>query len=293
MTATAITLVLISTFMHATWNLLARRQRSEMAFIAQMLMFIMGLGLIPFLITEILYPAITPRCWLLAACSGVCGATYLYALARAYHASDFTIVYPVARALPVLIVGLGDVLRGRYLTAAGWLGLTLVALGCVIIPLHSFREISIKRYLHHSMLWILLTASGTVGYSLIDKVASEIIQSGPSQAGRYCYLFFTFSGLIFLTARRLTPAKYLNSNPIDLRLALLAGACFFGSYWLVLWAFQLGTHASYVVAFRQFSIIIGVTLAFVIYKERGVMVRVVGAVLITAGLIIVSLIGRS
>jgi uncharacterized membrane protein len=60
-----------------------------------------------------------------------------------------------------------------------------------------------------------------------------------------------------------------------------------------LWAYQLGRHASYVVAFRQFSIVIGVVIAFVIYKERGVAVRILATVLITAGLILVGLFGNS
>lgn len=292
MTLAAIILVLISTFMHATWNLLARKQRSEMAFISKMLVFIMSIGLVPFAISEMLYPSITARGWLLAGCSGVCGATYLYSLARAYHLSDFTVVYPIARALPVLLVGLADVVRGRYLASMAWTGLLLVASGCVIIPLDSFRKISLKRYMHRSMLWMLLAASGTVGYSVIDKIASEIISSGPGSAIKYCYLFFSFSGMIFLTARRLIGTEIQKINQISSKAALLGGGCFFGSYGLVLWAFQMGRHASYVVAFRQFSIIIGVVSAFVIYKERGVLVRIAGAILITTGLIIVGVFGK-
>ena len=73
---------------------------------------------------------------------------------------------------------------------------------------------------------------------------------------------------------------------------VLAAICNFSSYWLVLWAYQLSRHAGYVVAFRQFSIVIGVAVAFVAYKESGVFVRIVGVVLITAGLIIVGLFGN-
>ncbi len=61
----------------------------------------------------------------------------------------------------------------------------------------------------------------------------------------------------------------------------------------MLWAYQLSQHASYVVAFRQFSIVIGVVAAFAIYKERGVAVRMIGTVLITVGLILVGLLGNS
>lgn len=84
------------------------------------------------------------------------------------------------------------------------------------------------------------------------------------------------------------------STPTRIRKGLAIGAvCFFGSYWLVLWVYQLGRHASYVVAFRQFSIIIGVVIAFVIYKDRIAFVQIAGIVLITVGLIFVGLFGNS
>lgn len=66
----------------------------------------------------------------------------------------------------------------------------------------------------------------------------------------------------------------------------------FGAYWLILWAYQLSPQASYIVAFRQFSIVIGSLMAFLIYKEKGVGIRLTGAVLITTGLVLIGVWGR-
>ena len=65
----------------------------------------------------------------------------------------------------------------------------------------------------------------------------------------------------------------------------------FGAYWLVLWAYQLAQRAGYVVAFRQFSIVIGVALAFAVFREKGFAVRLTGALLITVGLVLIALRG--
>jgi uncharacterized membrane protein len=46
-----------------------------------------------------------------------------------------------------------------------------------------------------------------------------------------------------------------------------------------------------VLAFRQFSIVLGVIGAFALYGEKGRMVRMTGAVCITAGLIIIGISG--
>ena len=75
------------------------------------------------------------------------------------------------------------------------------------------------------------------------------------------------------------------------KLPALAASMNFACYWLVLWAYQLSQHASYVVAFRQFSIVIGVILAFAIYKEQGLIPRLTGTLVLTFGLVLIGLWG--
>lgn len=278
--------------MHAGWNLLARRQKAEMAFFARMVIIVIAVGFVPAVISEMFRDSLGIRAWLCVSGSGFCAGIYLYSLAMAYGSSDFTIVYPVARALPVVLVGVTDVLRGRALTLPGWLGLALVASGCFLTPLHSFTEFRLERYMHKSILWMFLAAMGTVGYSLLDKVASEIITSGAVSAARYGYAFFCIAGVVFLTLRHLNNRRKQQNGSVGWKVPTAAAACFFGSYWLILWAYQLTRHASYVVAFRQLSIIIGVAIAFIAYRERGLFVRAVGITLITAGLVMVGLWGN-
>ena len=277
--------------MHAAWNLLSRRHHSEMAFFSKMLLLIITIGFFPVAISEIVTRSLTMKAWCCLAGSGMCCGVYLYGLARAYESSDFTIVYPVARSLPVLLVGLGDVLRGRYLTQAGWLGLVLVTLGCFLTPLKSFRQFNFRVYFHHSSLWMLLAAMGTVGYTLFDKMAAEVILPGPATAARYGYVFFSIAGMSFFGLRRITHYHRQETYSFDWKMTTIGTLCFFGAYWLILWAYQISSHASYIVAFRQFSIIIGVILAFVLFKEQGIVVRITGAVSITAGLLLVGIFG--
>lgn len=71
----------------------------------------------------------------------------------------------------------------------------------------------------------------------------------------------------------------------------LAALLNFGAYWLVLWAYQLSRRAGYVVAFRQFGIIIAVLVAFAVFREQGKSVRLTGTLLITAGLALIAIWG--
>lgn len=289
MSSFVIVLILCSAFMHAGWNLFARRQRSETIFFSRMLTVTAVIGFLPAVLSEILTHSLTFKAWLCVAGSGLCCGAYFYFLARAYESSDFTIVYPIARSLPVLFVGIGDVLRGRYLSLGGWIGILLVVSGCFFTPLHSFRDFSFRRYFNRTSLWMFLTALGTVGYTLLDKVASEIVQQGPATAARYGYMFFLISCVTYRILLKIFKIEKQNANSVGWKLPIFAACLNFGSYWLVLWAYQLSQFASYIVAFRQFSIIIGVILAFTIYKEQGLIVRITGSLLLTAGLVIIAL----
>jgi len=285
----AIGLVIVSTFGHAAWNLLARQRRAEGAFFARMLTLMMIAGFLPAAVSEIATRSLPITAWFCLIASGLCCGTYFFSLARAYGSSDFTIVYPVARALPVVLVALGDVMRGRGLTGLGWFGLICVVTGCLLTPLQSVRRLDVGPYFCRSMLWILLAALGTAGYSLFDKAASEMVPAGPGTAARYGYMFFFIAGSVFFALRWLTNSNRQACAPIGWKWPIVAACCNFGSYWLVLWAYQLSQQAGYVVAFRQFSIVIGVVVAFLVYREPRVLLRMVGVLLITGGLAIVGL----
>jgi drug/metabolite transporter (DMT)-like permease len=292
MTAFVIILVLCSTFMHAGWNLLARYERSETVFYSKMLIAVTVIGFVPAIGSEIVTRSLTPTAWACVTGSGIFLAVYFFALARAFGASDFTVVYPVARALPVIFVAIIDVLRQRYLTSIGWLGIALVAAGCFLVPLHSFKDIALHKYLNRASFWMLVAALGTVAYTLLDKIAAEVVQQDPATAARYGYLTFAICVVPYVALLRAFKRGNNNSDTLGWKLAIPAGILSFGAYWLVLWAYQLSPYASYIVAFRQFSIVIGAVLAFLIYKEQGVVVRLAGASLITAGLVLIGGWGR-
>jgi uncharacterized membrane protein len=138
---------------------------------------------------------------------------------------------------------------------------------------------------------MLLAAIGTVGYTLLDKIASEVVLQGPATAARYGYLYFLISFVAYRILLWIFRSEGEESQMVGWRFPSYAAFLTFGAYWLILWASQLSRHASYIVAFRQFSIVIGVILGFVIYKEQGLVVRGAGTSMITLGLVLVGLWG--
>ena len=102
-----VALVILSTFMHAGWNILARRKGGEQDCMWRMQVAVVVIGAVPALISLASYPSISRTALLCLLGSGSCCGLYYVCLARAYESADFTTVYPAARALPVLIVGIG------------------------------------------------------------------------------------------------------------------------------------------------------------------------------------------
>ena len=291
MSGFVITIVIASTFMHAGWNLIARYSGSEGEFYKRMLVIMLMVGFLPAVISELLTGSMTRLAWICVIASATSAAFYLFGLAKAFDLSDFTIVYPVARALPVLIIAFIDVMRGRFLSPLGWMGVILVVIGTVLIPQQRFGDFQLRNYLNIAVLWMIVAALGIVGYTVLDKIAAEVVQSGPATAARYGYFYFAISFFPYMLLMRSVKGKQQTRFNDSWCLAGIGAALQFGAYWLILWAFQLSQVTSYIVAFRQFSIVIGAILGFVIFKEQGVYVRITGAILITSGLIVIGLWG--
>lgn len=291
MSSFVIILVLCSAVMHAAFNLLARGQRSERLFFGQILLICAIIGFIPAVGSEIMVRSFPPMAWVCLAGSGICGSIHFFFLGKAYETSDFTIVYPIARAVPVLLIAFADVLRGRDISAGAWIGMILVTAGCFLSPLHSFGEFNWRRYLKRSRIWMLFAGLMTVCYTMTDKYASEVVAAGPATAARYAYFFFAFICVFYLILLKLAKMPKLGSVKFGWKKMTAATICNYGAYAPVIWAYQLSSHASYIAAFRQVGIVIGVVTAFVIYKERGLAVRITASVMITGGLILISVSG--
>ena len=291
LTPFVIAIILASTFMHAGWNLLARYGRSEVIFYQRLLIITVSVGFIPAMGSELVERSLPPLAWLCVLGSGTAAAAYLFFMGKAFEKSDFSVVYPVVRALPVVLVAFADVARGRYLSTFGWVGVLLVACGCILVPQRSIKDFSFKNYFNITSLWMFLAAAGTVTYTMLDKVASEVVAPGLGTAARYGYVYFLVSLVPYSAMLRASGQTRVVKGSASWWLAALAAALQFGAYGLILWAYQLTPFASYVVAFRQFRIVLGSAAAFLIFHEEGIRMRFSGELLITSGLVMIAVLG--
>lgn len=295
----AIVLVVISAFLHAGWNLLSKsNQASGPAFFLSSATAA-ALLLSPFIIwylTIVGLDELSLRFWGLLAISGVAQMIYLLGLGFAYKQADIGVIYPIARALPVLMVGGGTALLGYSITGQTWFSFFLITIGCLFIPLESFKQFNVKNYANLGIIWAFFAALGTAGYSIVDKEALSILShdfmhivGDISSAVFYLGLQFWSISLCFVVYLLATNNRRDFVQAWQIRKpATVAGIMMSTTYGLVLYAMTMTENVSYVVALRQVSIVIGMVFGVFFLSEKLMTTRVLGSGLILSGLILIA-----
>jgi drug/metabolite transporter (DMT)-like permease len=301
MTSIAIALVVTSTFTHALWNLIGKRRNSSAAFFL-MASLAMGLFLVPLLIAHRHALALVPGgVWALLLATGAFQALYYISLAGAYRYGQLSVAYPLARALPALLVTLVTALLGlgKPVTPLGMLGIALVVLGCLCIPLLSFRKVTLRDYLNPCCALAVLAAVGTTGYTIIDSEALRGLRALPELGLDATGLALFFLGLeILITCAWLGAyvlalpherAAFAAIRRANLGIAALTGLMIGGTYALVLAAMAYVSNVSYLAAFRELSIPLGALLGITFQKEPAPSPKLAGIAVVLAGLLLVGL----
>ena len=296
MSLTAAILIFISVFMHVAWNMLSKSTRPSTAFYIIM-NFIGGIIWLPFFIeSRASFTGLPSMFYILLGGSCFFEVIYMYGLAHGYKHADISLIYPVVRALPVVLLAVITLVFGigkpfDMLTLGG---MVMIAAGCFIMPFASFRNISFRSLNTFAILFIALGAMGTTGYTLCDSQALKLVSTGSGSLTRSAtlgYLFLIQMGLtlgevpliVFDRAEREAFRKLMSREVIY---PVIAGVCSSGAYALILFAMQYVTNVSFIQAFRQLSLPLGFVAGLIFLHEKSSAAKITGLLLILSGLVI-------
>ncbi len=290
-------LVLVSCFMHAGWNLACKVKTPSAAFfsLSTASSVVMMIPLYLYFIPRL--GGVPPVIWGFLLATGFFQAFYYISLANAYRLNDISLAYPVTRALPVLLVPLVCLMvgHGKPVSAPSFMGMVMIAIGCMVIPLKALNLTFLKSYLQYPFLFILCAAVGTTGYSIVDSIGLELLKSDEKSLSMFQIALFyvAFENLAILgflcpyvLFSRQETSRFHLIRKQSLHYPLLAGPASTIAYALVLVAMQMASNISYIVAFRQISILIGVILGIVILKEQPTPFKLASTFLIFSGLVL-------
>ena len=299
MTATAALLLLLSAFLHAGWNLLGKRYHpTAAAFLIATFVGVLCLSPVLIIYREIL-GMFSFQSWLLVCLTGLCQTVYYTSLAGAYKTGDMSIAYPLARSAPVIIVTVLSLLLGRseQISRQCLYGIILVVAGGGLLLMKRFDDLRRENYLNASCHLALLAAFGTAGYSMIDDKTLRLLRQASNATISIwqitlVYAFFeTLSSSCWLTLYvfgfkhgRQQFREILTQHP---GFAALMGVGIYLTYLLVLLSMAFVSNVSYVVAFRQTSILLGVVLSVTVLKEPAYTTKCVAVVVMFLGLLLV------
>jgi drug/metabolite transporter (DMT)-like permease len=276
----ALVLVLVAAASHCAWNLILKSETHR----AEISLGALVVGVILAIPVFLFYPvsAVSAQAWGLIALSAVFETAYVLLLTAAYQAGDLSLVYPIARGTPgLLIVPLSITLLGESLSRGGLLGIGLVVVG--IFGAHlptghaaagSMRAVGLA----------LLTGVAIAAYSLVNKLG---VQRVPVPL--YAALVFAADALMLaIVLRAQGKLVWPPLPPGRWKPAVVVGVLMMGSYLGVLGAMALAPLA-YVIAAREVSIVMTTLAGILLLGERTSWRRLTGAACIFAGLVAIGL----
>lgn len=296
MTYTAILLILFSTLLHATWNMYSRKFRVSTSLFCVGGFFVSLLLLPVYIYYYQLLPDVDSQTLLIIMLSSVFQAVYFYGVANAYQNGNLSIAYPLLRSIPILMV-LAYVALFSDMTSISIEAIVsgfLIIIGCFFLPMQNLGDFKLANYANKMMIFVLLAALGTAGYSVLDSMGMKRLTASSANTNMFAISFSYVYIQVFFTSIALATISIANKGNrgdfikvlkeqkyLSLKINVMAML----SYAPILVAMTLVTNVTYVVAFRQASIPIAFFLGLILLREVSYPIRWLAIALIVSGLI--------
>lgn len=289
MTTLAMVLVILSAAMHAGRNYLTKKAADKQAFV----WWYEVVGLLLFTPLFAVYFPTTSLAemdiWVFIAISGLLHFVYWVFLTKALESGDLSLVYPIMRSSPALVLLISIVILNEEVSLQGAAGILVVVLGSYCINLRQLSVASLVRPVlslstDRGIRFALLTLMSVTAYSIVDKVAV-----GSIHPVVFAYLYpwlsmLMFSGYIGVCKNW----SQIKNEWLTNRMAILVcGVLSIFGYFLILVAFTID-RVSYIVGLRQLSIVFAVLLGGYALKEKYRRIRLTFACVIFVGTFLIA-----
>ncbi|MDY7000385.1 MAG: EamA family transporter [Thermodesulfobacteriota bacterium] len=232
-------------------------------------------------------PEIKSGFWVALVMSGTFNTIAFLLYFKALQSSDLSLTIPMLTFTPLFMLITSPIIVGEFPSRMGLLGILLIVTGSYVLNVRRMQRgffSPFKALFHHKgpklMFLVALIWSLTANY---DKIGLQ--NSSP--------VFWLFAAFLFI-ALALTPIVFIAVRVEFGQAVANAGniACI-GFLEAVSLIFQMValtmTLVPYVVSIKRTSVIFGVILGSLIFKEKGFKERLVGAALMVCGVFCIAL----
>lgn len=282
-------LVVLASFIHASWNLLSKRAASVgpvFVFAYNLIACIAYAPWVLYVLREGDTVAWTRIGVVFLVLSGLIHLAYSLCLQRGYQVADLSVVYPIARGTGPLLSTLGAFfILGESPSWQGVAGLLLVVAGIGLIAtqgdLSAFRRPGGQA----GVRWGTATGGLIASYTVVDAYVVKVLGIAPVVLDWFSNLlrFFLLAPIVVAN-----PRAAIEAMRGYWWLAIGVGLLSPLSYILVLAALNSGAPLSLVAPMREMSMMVGALLGMVILREKVGLGRLAGCATLIAGVILLS-----
>jgi len=284
--ASALALVILAGFIHACWNIAAKKAGGDVrfSFFCSVVMMVFWAPVGVWLAWQHM-PAWGALEYSLVLASALAHTIYFIVLLRGYRKADLTVVYPLARGSgPLLSSMVAIVFLGEQISALGFSGIASVVIGVFLIAggpglFRNSHSVEKQKRVRKGMFYGVLTGVFIATYTVIDGYAVKIVFMSP--------ILVDYIGNLARLAFLLPPVL---RNPQEARAlwqqqwkyASFVGIISPISYVLVLYAMQVAP-LSHVAPAREVSMLFAALLGGQLLGEGDRVARIFGALCIGYG----------
>jgi len=284
MSTIAIWLVLVSAVLHALKSFFIKKAKDKFVFISiynNIACFIF----LPFLLYFVGTTNFDWEAFLFwGVFSSICHFAYFFCFAKSMESGDLSLVYPIIRSSPALVLICAILFLGEEVSLRGALGISIVVVGIYII---NFTKISLSEFLDPfknlltvpSLRWSLLTMITVTGYSIVDKQGAVTNHPMIFACAIPIFTSSLFTPYVMSIKNRSLFREEWRENKRDI---LINSVICVGGYVLIIIAFSF-EKLSYVAGLRQVSVVIAVILGGSLLKEENFKIRIIASSLIFLG----------
>jgi drug/metabolite transporter (DMT)-like permease len=274
--------VLTSALAHAGWNAIAAAVEDKVVSFT-----VLGLGSLAVTVPMLAWVAVPPaQSWPFLLASAGIHVAYNLLLMQSYRLGDFSQVYPLARGTsPLVVTVIAAVFVGERLGGVQTAGILVVSAGLGSLALLGRRSRARPgQWDWPAVLAAVATGLAIATYTVVDGIGVRL--SGDA-LGYIAWLTVLNGAAIPLGALLWRGRVLLAQAQPFWRHGLVGGALTVLAYGLVLWAQTRGALAP-IAALRESSIIFGAVIGAVWFHERFGLPRIVAAVLVTVGIVLLN-----
>lgn len=277
-----IALCLLSAITVAATNLFVKRGGDVLSTrtVVSIAMMLSVVPFVPFV------PMPTPAIWGALAISVVVHWFYQFAMIRALHRGDLSLVFPVMRGLaPLLTAITATVVLHESPSPLGWFGLLLATAALIVFAMPEEKGGKHPPLKQAALFWAMVTALGIAFYSVADANGTRLAANTETLFTFVVWLFLLDWIGITTAMVWIRRGRVWSDIAPQIRDGAIGGLLGTISYGAALWAFTL-SEAANVTAIRETSVVFGAIFGAVFLKEAFGPRRIAAASVLAIGLVL-------